>query len=198
MAYSTVITAVVLRSEPCLNIKTVFTGMEISMIKIKWLWEAHIQILLAHILFVIWPIILKHFAASLSCSVQNLSLIQWLNLDMVLFENSISYLAPSHFLNQHWVIAHWTPRNKLQWNCYQNTKLFIHENAFENIVCEMTAILSSGRWVRMACGIPWHFSKLYEWRPFWKGIKFNYLLPLFQTHLVLMVKTCYHIAVLFP
>ena len=29
----------------------------------------------------------------------------------------------------------------------QNTKLFIHEYAFENIVCEMAAILSRGRWV---------------------------------------------------
>ena len=29
----------------------------------------------------------------------------------------------------------------------QNTKLFIHENASENIVCEMAAILSRGRWV---------------------------------------------------
>ena len=27
----------------------------------------------------------------------------------------------------------------------QNTKLFIHENASENIVCEMAAILSTGR-----------------------------------------------------
>ena len=37
--------------------------------------------------------------------------------------------------------------NKLQWNFNQNTKLFIHENASEKIVCEMVAILSRGRWV---------------------------------------------------
>ena len=36
----------------------------------------------------------------------------------------------------------------LQWNFYQNTKLFIHENASENIICEMEAILSRGRWVK--------------------------------------------------
>ena len=36
---------------------------------------------------------------------------------------------------------------KLQWNNNQNTKLFIHENASENTVCEMAAILSWGRWV---------------------------------------------------
>ena len=33
-------------------------------------------------------------------------------------------------------------RNKLQWNPKQNSYIFIHENAFENAVCEMAAILS--------------------------------------------------------
>ena len=46
-----------------------------------------------------------------------------------------------------WVIVIWTFRNKLQWNCNQNTNFFIHENASKNIVCEMVAILSMGRWV---------------------------------------------------
>ena len=50
-------------------------------------------------------------------------------------------------LNQCWVIDNWVLRNKLQWNCNKNTKPFIHENAFENIVGEMVAILSRGRWV---------------------------------------------------
>ena len=54
---------------------------------------------------------------------------------------------PSHHLNQCWVIVHWTLRNKFQWNMNRNKKKFIHENAFEH-VCEMTAILSRGRWVR--------------------------------------------------
>ena len=46
------------------------------------------------------------------------------------------------------VIVNWTLTNKLQWNFNQNTKLFIHENASQNIVCEMTANLSRGRWVK--------------------------------------------------
>ena len=58
-----------------------------------------------------------------------------------------AYSAPSHYLNQCCVIVNWTLRNKLQWNSNQNIKLFIHENAFENIVCDMVAILSWGRWV---------------------------------------------------
>ena len=32
--------------------------------------------------------------------------------------------------------------NKLQWNFCQKSNFFIHENAFENVVCEMAAILS--------------------------------------------------------
>ena len=41
--------------------------------------------------------------------------------------------------------------NKLQWNFNQNTKLFIHEKASENIICETVAILSRGRWVKGQC-----------------------------------------------
>ena len=62
--------------------------------------------------------------------------------------------APNHYLNQCWVIVNWCRMNKLQWNINlmnklqwninQNTKLFSHEIASENIICEMTAIFSSG------------------------------------------------------
>ena len=37
--------------------------------------------------------------------------------------------------------------NKLKWNFNQNTKLFIHENASENIVGEMSPILSRLQYV---------------------------------------------------
>ena len=30
--------------------------------------------------------------------------------------------------------------NKLQWNFNQNSSIFIHENAFQSVVCEMAAI----------------------------------------------------------
>ena len=46
--------------------------------------------------------------------------------------------VPSHYLNQCCLIVNWT----LQWNSNQNTKLFIHENAFENTIWEMAAMLS--------------------------------------------------------
>ena len=36
---------------------------------------------------------------------------------------------------------------KFQWNLNQHSIIFIPENAFENVVCQMVAILSKGRWV---------------------------------------------------
>ena len=53
-----------------------------------------------------------------------------------------------------WLIVNWTLKNKPQWNWNQNTKLFIHKNAFEKIVCEMAAILSRRRWVNVCLSIP--------------------------------------------
>ena len=61
---------------------------------------------------------------------------------------SVVYSTPSHYLNQCWVIVNWILSNKLKWNFNQNTNLFIHESAFENIACEMVAILSRGRLVK--------------------------------------------------
>ena len=46
--------------------------------------------------------------------------------------------------------------NTLQiWNSNRNTKLFMHENAVETVVCEMAAILSRWRWVKH---VPFLFS----------------------------------------
>ena len=36
-----------------------------------------------------------------------------------------------------WLIVNWNLRNKFQWNSNQNTKLFIHENAHECVVCQI-------------------------------------------------------------
>ena len=55
----------------------------------------------------------------------------WLRLWLV------AYSAPSHYVNQSYLIGNWTVRNKLRWNFNQNTKLFIHKNASEEIACEI-------------------------------------------------------------
>ena len=39
-------------------------------------------------------------------------------------------------------IVYLTLRNKQQWNSNRNSNIFIQENAFESVVCEMAAILS--------------------------------------------------------
>ena len=63
----------------------------------------------------------------------------------------VACLVPSHYLNQSWIIVNLTLRNKLQWNSNRNTKRFIHENTFGNVVCEMVAMLS---WLNVStCGL---------------------------------------------
>ena len=58
-------------------------------------------------------------------------------------------------LNQRWNIVNWTLRNKLQWNFNRNSNIFIHENAFENVVWEMTAILFLAHCVKPICYYQW-------------------------------------------
>ena len=54
----------------------------------------------------------------------------------------LAYSAPSHYLNQCWVIVNWVFRIYLQWSFNKNSYIFIQENAFENLVWKMAAILS--------------------------------------------------------
>ena len=42
---------------------------------------------------------------------------------------------------QCWLIANLPHGNRLQWNLNRNTNIFFHENAFQNVVCRMAAIL---------------------------------------------------------
>ena len=58
------------------------------------------------------------------------------------------------YLNQCWAIGVWTTRNKLQWNLNRNSYIFIHENAFGNVVWEMAAILSRPQCVNMVWTLP--------------------------------------------
>ena len=62
-------------------------------------------------------------------------------------------VASSYYLNQCWNIVNRALRSIIQWQLNRNTKIFIHKIAFENVVCEMAAIFSRGRWVN----------------PYWRG-----------------------------
>ena len=61
-------------------------------------------------------------------------------ITIIVSDNGLS--APSHYLNQCWNIVNWALRNKLQWDLYRNSNIFIQGNAFESVVCEMAGILS--------------------------------------------------------
>ena len=45
------------------------------------------------------------------------------------------------------VLLIWPFENKFQWNLNQNTIVFIQEKAFENVVCQVAAILSRTQYV---------------------------------------------------
>ena len=65
---------------------------------------------------------------------------------------------PSHYLNQCCNIVNSKLRNTLQWNHKPNPYIFIQVNTFENVVCEMAAILS-----RPQCVIKSHNSTKFGW-----------------------------------
>ena len=65
----------------------------------------------------------------------------------------VAYSTHIHYLNQCWIIIKWTLRNKLLWNFNKNSSFLIQENAFENVVWEMAAILFRGRWDNLFLGI---------------------------------------------
>ena len=54
----------------------------------------------------------------------------------------VAWSALSHYLNQCWNIVNLTLMNKLQWNFNRNCNIFIQENVFASVVCEMAVMLS--------------------------------------------------------
>ena len=48
--------------------------------------------------------------------------------------------APSHYLNHWWIIVHRNLKNQHKWNLNRNTKILMHWNALEIVVCKMSAI----------------------------------------------------------
>ena len=88
--------------------------------------------------------------------IRTYSLTHWGRVTHICVGNQISLgpdnglSAPSHYLNRCWDIVNWTIRNKFQWNFNRYSYIFIHENAFENVVCEMASILSRSQCVKKA------------------------------------------------
>ena len=68
----------------------------------------------------------------------------------------VAYSGPSHYLNQWWHIVNYALRNTFWCNIIWNSKVFIQEDAFGNIVCEKVGILSRPQCVKgkphLVCG----------------------------------------------
>ena len=61
----------------------------------------------------------------------------------------VAYSAPSHYLNQWWQIIILTLGTIIKLLIIQNSNVFIKENTFENIFCEMASILSWPQYVEI-------------------------------------------------
>ena len=59
----------------------------------------------------------------------------------------VAYSAPSHYLNQCWLIFKWTFRSTFQWNFIQNSNNFNQQNVFENVASKMASILFTPHWL---------------------------------------------------
>ena len=70
-----------------------------------------------------------------------------LNLTILGSDNGLSPGRRHAIICQCWNIVNSNLRNKLQWNPMRNSFIFILENAFENVVCEMASIWSRPQWV---------------------------------------------------
>ena len=59
----------------------------------------------------------------------------------------VAYSAPSHYLNQCWLIVNCTLKNKLQWNLNQNTKLCFTKMHLKISSAKWWPFYPGGRWV---------------------------------------------------
>ena len=78
-----------------------------------------------------------------------------------------SWSAPSHYLNQFWNIVNSNIRNKLHLNLKRNSYIFIQENVFENVVCEIAAILSRLQYVKPQQNMTTYEPCAYSWDAVW-------------------------------
>ena len=61
----------------------------------------------------------------------------------------VTWSAPSHHLSQCCNIINSNLRSKIKWHLTWNSYIFIQDNAFENIACEMVAVLYRPQWVKL-------------------------------------------------
>ena len=59
-----------------------------------------------------------------------------------------AFSAPSHYLNQCWLIINCTLRNKCEWSLKRNKDIFSQANVIETIVVNMAATLFRSQYVK--------------------------------------------------
>ena len=70
--------------------------------------------------------------------VTHICVIQWSMVQIM----ACRLVGAKPLFEPYWNIVNLNLRNKFQWNLKQNSCIFIHEKAFENVVCKISAILS--------------------------------------------------------
>ena len=78
-----------------------------------------------------------------------------------------AYSAPSHYLNQCWVIVNWTLRNKFQWNFNQYKKI-----SFTKMHLKIPSAKCAGRDGKYLCRVRWHIEISWCWHDF-PGVNIN-------------------------
>ena len=76
------------------------------------------------------------------------SLTHWDRVTHICVGNLTIIGGSDNYLNPCWNIVNWDLRNKFHWNLKRNSYIFIQENAFENVICEMAAISSRPQCVK--------------------------------------------------
>ena len=59
----------------------------------------------------------------------------------IILGNGLSVSHQAIAQNQYWIIMNSSQRNIFQLNHIWNSKVFIQENLFENVVCKLSAIM---------------------------------------------------------
>ena len=70
--------------------------------------------------------------------------------------------APNHYLSQCWVMVNWTLKTNLSEIQIEIQTIFIHENAFENVVCG-----NGGHFVQWGMGVGWAAGGELTLKPTW-------------------------------
>ena len=123
----------------CCPIETSHDVCEIS-VRVSYVWNQTSKVAV-----LVWPQSVNSLRPSDAFCVVNLTIIA--------SDNGLSPGRRQAIIgtNDQWKdIVNWALRNKIQWNLNQSSYIFIQDNAFENVVCSMAAILSLPQYVNQS------------------------------------------------